>query len=316
MRFNELDLNLLIALDALIDEQSVSAAADRVHLSQSAMSGALARLRSALGDEILLPRGRQMVLTPRAIELGESVKDVLARIERNVMARREFDPATSSRPISVMASDYAVSVGLAPAFRAMEGIAPLIRFEVLPIGGDPIGMLDRGEVRLLVIPEIYASADNPRKTLFEDDYVCVAWQGNPKIVGGLDVEALCSLQHVVVEFERQRAQSVFRWAQEHLGRPLKRAVTVSNYGVVPFLIVGTERIALMHARQARIYANMLPLEILGLPVDIPKIVEVIQWRKVNDTDEGLMWVVDTIARLAGSTYVAGNTSRSDEGTFA
>lgn len=299
MRFNELDLNLLIALDALIDEQSVSSAADRVHLSQSAMSGALARLRQALGDDLLVPRGRGMVLTPRAVELAASVKEILTLVERNVLTKPGFDPATSARAIPIMASDFAVSVGLAPALREIQHAAPRIRFEILPMSSDPFGQLDRDEIKLLVIPEVYASPEHSRRALFEDRYVCVGWRDNPHLTGGtISREALAALPHVAVEFERQRAPSAVQWVHERLGRALQRAITVANYGSVPFLLVGTERISLMHARMAGMFAALLPLSIVELPVEIPRIVEVIQWRGANDADEGLMWVVDMIATLA------------------
>jgi len=299
MRFNELDLNLLIALDALIEEQSVSAAAERMRLSQSAMSGALARLRVALGDQILVQNGRRMVPTPRCIELGPAVKDVLSRIERNVLTRPEFDPTTSRRMLSVMSSDFALSVGLSPALKTIARAAPGMRFEILPVNSDPFGTLDRGEIELLVIPEIYAAPDNPHVRLFEDEYVCVAWSDNQRLKSGLDADALCSLPHVVVEFERQRVQSAFDWMRQSLGRTPARSIRVSGYNVVPFLIAGTERISLMHSRLAAIYARMLPLRIDPLPIDLPKIVEVIQWKSANGTDEGLMWVVNTLVAQAG-----------------
>jgi hypothetical protein len=87
---------------------------------------------------------------------------------------------------------------------------------------------------------------------------------------------------------------------EQLGHPLRRELTVSSYGVVPFLIPGTQRISLMHSRLAAVYAKVLPLRILQLPIDIPGIFEVIQWQRSNETDDALMWVVDVIATNAGA----------------
>jgi LysR family nod box-dependent transcriptional activator len=294
MRFNNLDLNLLLALDALIEEESVSAAAERMNLSQSAMSGALARLRVALGDDLLLQRGRRMVATPRAIELAAAVRDVLQRIESNVLGRPEFHPSTSNRTISIMASDYALSVGLAPALRTIGRLAPSLHFDLVPLGSDPAGMLDRGEIQLLVIPDIYAGPDHPRKVLFEDNYVCVACRDNPAMVETPDLDTFCSLPHVAVEFERQRGQSAFDHINTLTGNRLRRAITVTHYGTVPLLIAGTDRVGLMHARFAELYRNLLPLRVHPLPFSVPGIVEVVQWQRINAGDDGLMWIVDMI----------------------
>lgn len=298
MRFHHLDLNLLVALDALIEERSVSAAADRLRLSQSAMSGALARLREALDDPLLLQDGRRMVLTPRAIDLGRHVKEILHHVERDVMTRREFDPATSIRSIPIMASDYAASVFLAPAFRAVSAAAPGIRFDIQPIDGDPFGALDRGDTKLLVIPEQYASQRHPSRKIFHDDYVAVVWDRNTIINGTLTLKVLSEMQHIVVEFDGSRSQSIADWFATAHNCHFPAAVVVSSYNVVPFLIVGTQRIGIMHARLAQLYAHLLPLRVVDLPIAVPGIVEVMQWQRVNDADEGLMWVIDKIAKSA------------------
>lgn len=296
MRFHHLDLNLLVALNALIEERSVSVAADRLRLSQSAMSGALARLREALGDELLLQEGRRMVLTPRAIDLGRHVKEILQQVERDVMTRREFDPATTVRTVPVMASDYAVSIFLAAAFRDVAEVAPGIRFDVRPIDGDPFGALDRDDIKLLVIPEHYASSRQAARRIFHDHYVAVAWNGNTDIGDSIDMETLSRTPNVIVEFSGSRSQSLTDWFATEHGCRLPCSVVVSNYNVVPFLVVGTQRVAIMHSRLAEFYSRMMPLRAVSLPVEVPPIVEVMQWQRVNDGDEGLMWVIDRIAR--------------------
>ena len=106
MRFNKLDLNLLVALDVLLVERNVSRSADRLHVTQSAVSNALARLRDYFDDEILVPVGRRMELTPRAELLKEAVRDILVRIESSVTAKPLFEPRTSDRRFRIFVSDY------------------------------------------------------------------------------------------------------------------------------------------------------------------------------------------------------------------
>lgn len=110
MRFNRLDLNLLVALDALLTERSITRAAERVHLSQSAMGNALGRLREHLGDELLVQVGRQMELTPRAEVLQEAVRDVLVRIDTSIAAQPEFNCSRSDREFKLFISDYSMDM--------------------------------------------------------------------------------------------------------------------------------------------------------------------------------------------------------------
>lgn len=109
MRFNKLDLNLLVALDVLLVERNVSRSADRLHVTQSAVSNALARLRDYFDDEILVPVGRRMELTPRAELLKEAVRDILVRIESSVTAKPLFEPRTSDRRFRIFVSDEALA---------------------------------------------------------------------------------------------------------------------------------------------------------------------------------------------------------------
>src|SRR5687767_5141559 len=107
MRFERLDLNLLVALDVLIEERSVSVAANRLFLSQPALSGALNRLREYFNDELLVQSGRQMILTPKAEELRAPVREALMFIRSRITTPSDFDPATAQRKFILVASDYA-----------------------------------------------------------------------------------------------------------------------------------------------------------------------------------------------------------------
>ena len=124
MRFNGLDLNLLVVLDTILTERSVSRTGEKVHLSQSATSAALARLRDHFQDDLLVQAGRTMLPTPRALQLAPEVRTVLLQIENRVMTRPSFDPAASKRVFRVMASDYVTIVLLADALAQITRAAP------------------------------------------------------------------------------------------------------------------------------------------------------------------------------------------------
>src|ERR1035438_2905149 len=141
-----LDLNLLVALDALFAEKSVSRAGERLHLSQSATSGALARLREVFHDQLLVPVGRKMVLTPVAEALVEPVRDFLLQAEAILNNHPVFDPASSTRKFRLLMSDYVEIMLMTEALPRMEQFAPGIRFEFVSNFEGGFEALDRGEI--------------------------------------------------------------------------------------------------------------------------------------------------------------------------
>lgn len=293
MRFRDLDLNLLTALDALLTEKSVSLAGRRVHLKQSAMSGALSRLRRYFDDELLVNAGRQMILTPRAEALVDPVREALRQIEATILRVPEakFDPGTSRRSFSIVASDDLIESLLAPALRSLEQVAPRIGVELLSPVGEPQDVIDRGSADLLLVQEPYASPRHPRQTLFDDEYVMVAWSENRHLGARLSRQQFLAATHVVVRFVGGRRGTP--WEELAFQRlPQRRAAVIApNFSSVPHLIVGTERVATMHLRHARLCARSFPLKLLPCPVKIPKVRQVMQWHSRKDADRGVAWLV-------------------------
>ena len=193
MRFERLDLNLLVALDVLLTERSVSLAAERLFLSQSAASSALARLRDYFGDELLITKGRQMTLTVRAENLIEPVRAVLDQIRSTITVAQPFDPASADRQVRIMASDYTTQVLLADALAGFAGIAPGLRFELQPMGRKPVEAMDRGFADLLITIDFAVSPDHPSRFLFEDDYVVVGCRSNRALSRPLTPDAYFDL---------------------------------------------------------------------------------------------------------------------------
>jgi LysR family transcriptional regulator, nod-box dependent transcriptional activator len=134
MELHLFDLNLLVALDALLTERNVTRAGNRLNLSQSAMSGALARLRHYFHDELLVPVGRQMALTPVAEGLVEPVRDILVRIRGTLGSKPQFDPLTATRHLSLAVSDYVVDILMADVLRRARHEAPHMTFELRGVG--------------------------------------------------------------------------------------------------------------------------------------------------------------------------------------
>ena len=290
MRFKGLDMNLLVALDCLLSERNVSRAAEKLFLSQSATSGALTRLREYFEDELLVQLGRNMVMTPRAIELLPAVRNVLLQVEGTIIKRPEFDPMTARRDIRIIASDYMITVAIAPALTRIQPMAPDLNFHLLTPRENPRERLERGEVEFLAMPDVYLSPSHPSVPLFSDTYRAVAWSGNDRVQGDtISLEDFLKMRHVTVNFN-ENGPSFEAWFTQRFGADRAVDISTSSYSSIPYLIVGTQRLALMHRRLAEAFAAILPLKLLVPPVDIPPVHETLQWHLFNESDECLKWV--------------------------
>jgi LysR family transcriptional regulator, nod-box dependent transcriptional activator len=285
-----LDLNLFVALDALFAEKSVSRAGERLHLSQSATSGALARLRKVFHDPLLVPVGRKMVLTPLAKGLIEPVRAFLLEAEAIRNHNPAFNPATSARKFRMMMSDYVETVVMTEALPRIEKIAPGVTLELIPIleGSEA---LERGEIDLAITPARLLAPDHPSERLFEDEFTCLVWSGNTQVGSSIPLKTYLRLGHVVVRFGRYQQLPTFdEWFVDHFGRERRIEVVTTAFNLVPQLLIGTARIATLHRRLAVFYQRYLPLKLVAPPVEIPRLEEHMQWHKSRAQDPGTVWL--------------------------
>jgi len=293
VHFRNLDLNLLVALDTLLRERNITLAGKRLHLTQSAMSGALSRLREYFGDELLVQVGRRMVPTALGESLAEPVRNALLNIQATIATKTVFDPATSKRHFKLMMSDYAATVLMSLALPRIEALAPRVRVDVLSNDVDsPSEDLERGTVDFLIMPERYLPKEHPNERLFEDEFVGVAWKDNPRIPadGGLPLETYLALGHVVVQFGTARGVMFDEWVVEGLGLDRRVEVVVMNFTAVFPSVVGSQRIATVHRRHAQFYAQYLPIRLFDLPLETPRLAEAVQWHRHFDADAAVLWM--------------------------
>jgi LysR family transcriptional regulator, nod-box dependent transcriptional activator len=291
MDFSGLDLNLLVALDALFAERHVSRAAERLHLSQSATSSALARLRDAFHDPLLVQVGRKMTLTPLAEGLVEPVRDFLLRAEAILHNTPVFTPATSRRKFRLIMSDYVETVVMPGATARIQECAPEVTLQLQSNVGLDSGALERGEIDLVIAPTRYLSRIHPSEPLFDDDYVCMAWSGNTQFGEHISLETYLKLGHVVVRFgKQQQLPTLDEWFVERFGHQRKIEVVTTAFSLAPQLLIGTSRIATLQRRLAEIYEQYLPLKLVPPPVAIPRLEESMQWHRSRDRDPGTIWL--------------------------
>lgn len=294
MRFKGLDLNLLVALNVLLEERSVSASAARLNLSQPAMSAALKRLREYFNDDLLQQTGKRMIPTPHALQISEQIKTVLYDVEALISRSTLFDPATSQRLFSITASDYIATVLLAPLLPKLFEIAPGLQFDILPPGDTTASRLDEGKMDLVIMPKSELSTSHPETLLFTERFVIVGCASNPLLDSGMTEDQFYEASHVVVKIGRVRPSSISQSSIDARGRARREDLVVSSFLLAPELVLNTPHLTVMHERLARKFLNTLPLKIAELPFELDPMTEHLQYNQAREKDPGLQWLIGKI----------------------
>ena len=297
MDLNRIDLNLMVAFEALMAERSVSAAAVRIGVSQPAMSAALQRLRALFDDALFVRGGRAMLPTVRAVELEAQVGQALAQLRNALAPKAPFNPQTSQRSFSLSGGDYA-SVIILPHLAAYCAVAAPhidLRFRFAEKQNIP-DLLDNDtlDLALGVFPE------PPKRfglqTLFEESFVCLARRDHPELAAGISLDAYAAASHVLVT-ERGDAVGAVDEALARLGLERRIALTVPHVLVVPALLTRTDLLATVGRRVARHFAEAAPLSIFEVPASIPSWRLSMLWSRQRAGDLGLEWLRSVLAEI-------------------
>lgn len=301
MRFKGLDLNLFVAFDALMDTRNTARAGERLGLSQPAASSALARLRDYFGDELLVMKGRRLYPTPFAEMLLPRVRDCLRDAEVVLATSAQFDPATAERLFRIIASDYVVAALLAPLVALLAREAPGVRFRfILPDQTAPEQMR-RGEIDLLITPRDFAVPGVPAEPLYIEHYVVAGWAENPVFLAPITEDVLFGCGHVALSLGSHRTATVGDRHLELMGRTRRVEVIAASFAVLPWLLIGTDRLALMHERLARSAADHFAIRWTPLPFDFPPVEELVQFHETRASDAGVRWLIERIRAYAAAS---------------
>ena len=290
MRLASLDLNLLIALDVLLDEASVTRAAERLQLGQPAMSASLARLRRYFDDDILTRVGNRYELTPLAVQLRRRTTAALASVERVFEKSPTFDPAQSEREFKIMCSDYAIATIAAAVTRLVSAEAPRVRmnFAVLPPE-----LRKREEEILRSVDAVVLPHGYLPEALFEDmfcdDWVALVGTQNTRVGEALTMEHMAELPWVVTYNRTLSTVEGARQLTMHGIEPRAEVMVDSFLAVAP-LIAGTDRIALIPSRIALRLAAMGDVRVMPCPFEAVPLTEALWWHPVHDSDSGHAWL--------------------------
>ena len=295
LNLKNVDLNLLVALEALLRERNVTRAGRAVGLSQPAMSATLARLRSLFDDALLQRVGREYQLTARAAELNEPLKVALGAIERTLERAPTFDPATAKRRFRIATTDYLLVVLCGPLVAHLQRVAPGIQLQLRQSTPDVAQDLTARRLDLTLQPAALVP-EAATQELFTDHWVCAVWRGHPTVKKRITIEQLASLAHA--SFAVRRNSLSERFLGPHLDRPVQVAVTSQSFVSLPFLVRGTQLVTLVQHLLAARLQEQAEIRILEPPVPIPKLIMGMSWNPVYTSDAGHSWLRRTILEVA------------------
>ncbi len=304
MRLKGLNLNLLVALDVLLEEQNVTRAAERMHVGQSAMSAALAQLRLHFADELFIPTGRRMMPTAFAESMRQPLRDAVLQIETVVGMEREFVPARSRRHFRVEMPDHLVPVLLPSLMRRVSIDAPHVVLELSPPVGDPSPLLHKGELDLVLTPNIYSDPEYICEPLVTNELALVGWRENPALHRQPDLATVWSLPQAIVRFDRVRLASILSDEQLALyGGAGRTALVAPNFSCIPPSLIGTNIIAVLNRRLVNAAARDLPLAVWDVPISMPMMTDVMMFHPIRRDDGGLAWLRDQLRQAVTSIDV-------------
>jgi LysR family nod box-dependent transcriptional activator len=311
MRLKGLDLNQLICLDALLTEQNVSRVAKQLHLSQSAVSWILARLREHFDDQLLVPVGRSMAPTAFAEKLRDPVRDFILRAQAIEQRRPASEPEDFDCVIRLVASDATQSICLAEAIRNSTALAPKLRFDLLPVTERSSIDLKRGEIDLLCAGQGMV-VDAPGEILFEDTFCCIAWAEADVFAMPLTMDRYLTMDHVTVKWGSLRATTNDAMAIVEEGLTRRESVTASQFASIPELLMGTGKIATVPSLLADNMAKRWPLAIDSCPLELEPVRVRAYWRSTLESDSALMWFRSILSEVAAEISRHPHRSRSGQ----
>lgn len=296
MNPSTVDLNLLRALRALLEERTVTGAAERMGVSQPSMSASLARLRRHFDDELLVRSGRQHRLTPLARRLQERTQAAVRAADRVFESQPDFDPAGSQRQFHIIASDYDISMVARRLTGLLAQEAPRTRLTVTTVTtrhveGCPETLLD---CDLLMLPHgmITGAA---HQDVFRDEWRCIVAEDNPTVGDRLTVEQLESLPWVAA-YETATSWTTFARALRTLGIDVRVQVTMQSFLAIPEMVAGTDRIAVLPRRLVDRFPADTGIRALPCPVDAGPLVEAMWWHPFYDEDPEHEFFRDLVMR--------------------
>lgn len=295
---SRVDLNLLVVFDAMVAEGHATRAAQRLGLTQPAVSHALNRLRALFGDPLFVRSPGGMKPTPAALRAAPAIRSILEQVESVLLGGEVFDPSASTRQFVLGLSDYAAIVLLPGLTGRIEqeapGISLIVRTTSRSVG---LAALEDGSVELVAgnFPEPLSHLRE--ELLYEEDFVCAVRDDHPAVTGSIDLARYLSARHLHVSTTGEPSGYVDALLREQ-GMQRNVAVTVGHFLLAPLLVCSSDVVITEPRRLFAALADRLSLQLLPPPIDIPPFRVVQTWHARHDSDAGHQWLRRIVAETA------------------
>jgi len=301
------DLNLLIALDALLEENSVAAAADRLHLSPPAMSRTLGRIRRATGDDILVRSGRAMTPTPRALELRGETQELVRRAAAVLTPPRTLDLDALDRVFTIRSHD-ALACALAPLLTAAIAAAPGVQVRLLAEPSVDVADLARGHTDVEIGAAGPARPEIAAETIGADQMAVIVRAGHPLAEGELTPERLASADHVTVS-RRGRLHGVIDDALTERGLSRRVVAALPTSSAALELVACSDLVTTVAEQVCRPVWTRLGLVARPFPFPVPPVPVIVTWHHRNDSDPAHTWLRAQVRDALRAILDAGQPGR-------
>lgn len=298
MHLEKLDLNLLVAIEALLRRQSVTAAAEELHLTQSAMSGALKRARNHFEDDLLFYDGQTMVPTAFGLTLEQQIPDLVTQLRAIARMRATSDLRSLERCFTIVASDYVSAVFISALSKRLVKAAPNVSLSVMPFTGEAVRQFQRGVVDFMIGPDFAIQEGEKAEPLFEDKFKCVVWSENKALKAGFTPDAFFSSPMVLTNFFLGNGKSHFERWLEGQTESVTVAASLPSFIGLPNYIAETQHVATIHERLAPYYQWSKDLVFIEPPVQIPRLKEFLVTGKKHEFDQDAQLLAKEMHDLA------------------
>ncbi|MBU6958514.1 LysR family transcriptional regulator [Pseudomonas sp. CVAP len=302
------DMNLLVALDALLDEGSVVGAARRMNLSPAAMSRTLARVREALGDPILVRAGRGLVPTPKALELRSQVRDVVEQAAMLFRSADKVDLRSLRRRFNVRANDFFVGVYGGRLIDTLNRQAPHCELRFVPEGDGDDEALREGRIDLMVSNTRPRTPEVKVQNLFATHFVGLVREGHPLLEGEITAERFAGFSHISMS-RRGIARGPIDTALNGLGLERRVALIAPSFHAAMFVLPDSDLI-LPVPKEALLSVTRLGLRLSSftLPIPLPTLMLTQAWHPRYDKDPAHRWLRETLKASCDETWLAAQPS--------
>ena len=287
----------LSAFAILMKEKSVTRAADKLNISQPAMSATLRKLRHQFGDPLFVRVGRELIPTDRANEILEVVQQVSGLFELIDRDAMSFDPKLDAALLRIQASDYTHSVLLPNIMAALPTEAPMMKIDMRPLAFDQLEReLEGGELDFAVLPDFLAPPTMQMRKIFEETFFCIMRQGHALSGGDIAIEKLAKCQHIRVTPALTKGKSRVDKAFEKANVSRDVKLTVANYNTVPEVVASTDLVSFFPSSMAKFLDARFVIK--KSPLHFDKSTMSLIWHPRKQTSKSHKWARDFLVRMA------------------